>query len=325
MAEATAKSLRSGLLDDWALPEHALPAPSGAGAGEAMKELQRLRATCVAVRAHSRSRSPRRTGATTPAADGTDARASAPTVLSPEFRAGLAKWLNLTETEKHELAQILKLKLSVQTCGRNTTQEHAAHSALAQRSLSVWVLKILCARPWGRRANECGLLGPPCPRTLAAWHHLAERRSACRDGTQRRRVHARIWTHLDAMTHTSSTQDVEVFGNSLRRLRLFRGVRLALRRKHFQEYVAVIAKATAADCEKALETQNNLSKGVEAVAADSTLPQVPTTSSGSQREALNSLPCALQLHCNTLSEDFACRHVPGQDVKHTIVSLARGC
>ena len=200
MAEATAKSLRSDFWDDLALPEHALPAPSGAGAGEAMKELQ-LRATCAAARAHSRSRSPRRTGATTPAADGTDARASAPTVLSPQFRAGLAKWLNLTETEKHELADILKLKLSVQTSGRNTTRENAAHSALAQRSLSVWVLKILCARPWGRRANECGLLGPPCPRTLAAWHHLAERRSACRDGTQRRRVYARIWTLLDATTH----------------------------------------------------------------------------------------------------------------------------
>jgi len=106
---------------------------------------------------------------------------------------------------------------------------------------------------------------------------------------------------------------------------MFRGVCLAVRRKGCQKGVAVIPKATAADCEKALDTQNNLSKGVEAVAADSTLPQVPTTSSGSQREALNSLPCALQLHCNTLSEDFACRHVPGQDVKHTIVSLARGC
>ena len=74
------------------------------------------------------------------------------------------------------------------------------------------------------------------------------------------------------MTHTSSTQDVEVFGDSLRRLRLFRGVRLALRRKHFQEDVAVIAKATAADCEKALETENNRSKGMQAFAAGSTLP-----------------------------------------------------
>ena len=139
------------------------------------------------------------------APDGSDARASAPTVLTPQFRAGLAKWLNLTETEKDELADILKFKLSVQAVGGNTTRERAAHSALAQRSLSVWVLKVLCARPWGRRAHERGLLGPPCPRTLAAWHHLAERRSACRDGTQRRRVYARIWPRLDAMTHTSST------------------------------------------------------------------------------------------------------------------------
>ena len=201
--------------------------------------------TCAAPRARSRSRSPRRTGATTPAApppldartplpapvrvpahqtaptleppplpaldgagdraiapDGTDARASAPTVPSPHVCAGLAKWLNLTETEKDELADILKFKLSMQAIGGNTTRERAAHSAVAQRSLSVWVLKVLCARPWGRRAHERGLLGPPCPRTLAAWHHLAERRSACRDGTQRRRVYARIWRLLDAMTYS---------------------------------------------------------------------------------------------------------------------------
>ena len=37
--------------------------------------------------------------------------------------------------------------------------------------------------------------------------------------------------------------------------------------------MAVIAKATASDCEKALETENNRSKGVEALAADSTLPK----------------------------------------------------
>ena len=71
---------------------------------------------------------------------------------------------------------------------------------------------------------------------------------------------------------------------------MFRGVRFAVRRKGFQKDVAVIPKATAADCEKALETQNNRSKRVEALAADSTLPQVPTTSPGPQRAALNSLP-----------------------------------
>ena len=186
MAGASAKILRSDVWDDLAPSK----APTTTPAPVPVLE------TCAAARAHSRSRSPRRTGATTPAADGTDARASAPTVLSPEFRAGLAKWLNLTETEKDELADILKFKLTVQAGGGNTTRESAAHSALAQRSLSVWVLNILCARPWGRRANECGLLGPPCPRTLAAWHHLAERRSACREGTQRRPVYARIWQRL---------------------------------------------------------------------------------------------------------------------------------
>ena len=68
-------------------------------------------------------------------------------------------------------------------------------------------------------------------------------------------------------------EHILVFGDSLRRLRMFRGARLALKRKGFQTDVAVIAKATAADCEKALETENNRSKGVEALAALSTLPK----------------------------------------------------
>ena len=122
------------------------------------------------------------------------------------IEAGLAEWLRLTETEKGELAESLELLL--QAGGGNPTRASAAQAAPAQRSLSVWVLRALCARP-----PRNGLLAPPCPRTLAAWHHLAERRSARQAGTQqtqRRRVHGRIWHHLDAMTPSSSTQPATV-------------------------------------------------------------------------------------------------------------------
>ena len=112
--------------------------------------------------------------------------------------AGSVKWLGLTETEKQELAEILERLL--QAGGGNPAQ-----AALAQRSLSVWVLRVLCACPLCH-----GLLAPPCPRTLAAWHHLAERRIACRKGTQRRQVHSRIWARLHARTQTSSTQPATV-------------------------------------------------------------------------------------------------------------------
>ena len=66
-----------------------------------------------------------------------------------------------------------------------------------------------------------------------------------------------------------------VFGDTLRRLDTFRGMRAALKRHGFEENVRLIANCTTEQCLQALETplERWRGAGAEALAADMQLPK----------------------------------------------------
>ena len=79
--------------------------------------------------------------------------------------------------------------------------------------------------------------------------------------------------HARARSRWDTPEHCVVFGNTLRKLASFRGTRLAMRRKGFEQEINAIAKASVEQNIQLLEDRVHRAKGLEQLASDPKMPQ----------------------------------------------------